>query len=391
MTKLSEATEIITLSPSEDNLTAGANYAAITLPWTFNRMMLNTGVKGQKQRALNIAKGIVAQAMLRKWFSDHGVIANDEKKSHRDDDLFDFNIEANGKNVMLDVKSIHYYTDYKVEGRDPFTTDLVIANANYPGPDWRNFFPMIVPHTQIRQDKEAYCFAITASHDFRNVNRGSSVFDYLTTFPYGEQMAFMCNKKLIIAREEKGKGFFIELRYDAEDIVSPDTINLIATGEWDSTVVMHELALKKGKASRKIGPFSCFSNVRIERESLEAFSGTITLNCRSNELGTPILNSSRRNINTKPTEPLVWDRESFCNLCLPDDFEMHVVGWIDKEDFLNACRQYDAWVWPDDSTNRFHNQPWTQITEKDERSIKVAGFIDSVTSHDNPPVIELVI
>ena len=35
--------DIWVLKPTIDDLKVGANYAAITLPWTFNRMMMNTG------------------------------------------------------------------------------------------------------------------------------------------------------------------------------------------------------------------------------------------------------------------------------------------------------------------------------------------------------------
>lgn len=49
-----------------------------------------------------------------------------------------------------------------------------------------------------------------------------------------------------------------------------------------------------------------------------------------------------------------------------------------KVDFLQACRKYSGWVWPNDRVNKFENQPWTQITEKDKSTISAVGFEDCI-------------
>jgi len=51
-----------------------------------------------------------------------------------------------------------------------------------------------------------------------------------------------------------------------------------------------------------------------------------------------------------------------------------VIGWISKQEFLDACRQYTGWVWPIDKTNKYHNQPWNQITQRDQRMLVAKGF-----------------
>jgi hypothetical protein len=61
MPKLKTKADIWVLTPNANDLKAGAYYAAVSLPWTFNRMMLNTSSAGQRHRALNIAKGVVAK------------------------------------------------------------------------------------------------------------------------------------------------------------------------------------------------------------------------------------------------------------------------------------------------------------------------------------------
>ena len=113
MKKLSQINEILTLKPKREDLIAGAKYAAITLPWTFNRMMLNTNSAGQQLRALNIAKGIVAQEVLHRALESLGVSAEVQRKSYRDEDLFDFHVTINGTKTMLDVKTLNYYSNYE--------------------------------------------------------------------------------------------------------------------------------------------------------------------------------------------------------------------------------------------------------------------------------------
>lgn len=378
MTKLSDQQEIIELTPTIDDLRAGANYSAITLPWTFNRMMFNTGVKGQNTRAHNIAKGIVVQAILRRYLLAAGIDAEDEVKSHRANDLFDFRINRGDESLLLDVKSIHYYTDYAVEGREEFSPELLIANANYPGPDWRHFFPMLVPHTQIKQPKEAYCFAISSSHDFRHLGPQETEVEYIAAFPYGEALPFLTTKKLVAAREEVGKGFYIQINYHKGELLGADTLTARVVGEWDGELVEYPVDLVANANGAEVGPLSCFSNINLDRDQYEEFHGQIDVSVCRNDFGDAVLNSSRRDINAIPTENVSWIRDSFCNLCLPTDFRIYLVGWTVKEQFLENCRKYSGWVWPNDAENKFHNQSWSQMTESDTKALQRAGFEDCI-------------
>ena len=190
MTRLTEPGQIRTVTATNRELKAGAEYAAVTLPWTFNRMMLNTRSSGQQERGLNIAKGIVAQKILVRELQNKGLNIGEQDKSHRDEDLFDLIIPANGSKVKFDLKSVNYYSDYAHMGREALTPELVLENGDYPGPEWHRFFPMLVPHTQINQDKEAYCFAIADSIDPRkDPLKGREEF-HLVAFPYGKHLPF---------------------------------------------------------------------------------------------------------------------------------------------------------------------------------------------------------
>src|SRR4051812_15850024 len=102
MRRLRKVNDIWMLRPLKEDLLEGARYASISLPWTFNRMMLNTGSIGQQGRALNIAKGIVGQEMLKRALCERGVRAVTQRKSHRNDDLFDFHVSIAGELTRLD-------------------------------------------------------------------------------------------------------------------------------------------------------------------------------------------------------------------------------------------------------------------------------------------------
>lgn len=378
MKKLSNPGDIWVLKPTKEDLLAGSRYAAITLPWTFNRMMMNTGSDGQQFRALNIAKGIVGQEILRRELERRGKKPVTQKKSHRDDDLFDFDIYMGATISKLDIKSINYYSNYTDVGRDPLTAKLIVQNASYPGPDWRRFFPMLVPHTQIAQNKEAYCFVIASSVDTRKDIFTNRCGFALTAFPYGEMLAFISSKRLCLARENAGAGFYINCAYKQGSMFDASKLGLIINGEWDGKLKALNIDMVKNITKSDIGPFSCISSFQLSKENYESFSGSIEIRVSKNEFDEVVLNSLKRNINSIPNSPFTIKPTDFCNLILPNDYTVYILGWITKQDYLKACRKYTGWVWPDDKINKFNNQTWSQITVNDEASVRQAGFEDCI-------------
>lgn len=375
MKQLSNESEIWCLSPSKEDLIQGANYAAITLPWTFNRMMKNTSTRGQQERGLNIAKGIVVQEVLKREFDKHGVTAILQRKSHRDNDLFDFKLRINGVLTKLDLKSIHYYTNYQGDIRPPFTTEYLIANKDYYGSKWSKFFPMLIAHTQIEQSKESYCFAITSSIDMRRNIVDDRIQDALTAFPYGVHLGFFSSRSLCLSREEHQKGFYIDCAYLGEgSLFDRDMIDLEIIGEWNNSIQRYPITLSRGEIINGIGPFSCLSSFQIDRESYSSLTGTIQIDVADNELKQPVLNSLKTDTNIVPNEPFFLSKGDFCNLILPNDFKVYYLGWIVKSDFIEKCKKYVGWVWPQDSVSKYDNQPWDQITEKDYKRLSSLGF-----------------
>ncbi len=382
MRKLKTREDIWVLTPSADDLKAGAYYAAVSLPWTFNRMMLNTTSAGQRHRALNIAKGIVGQEILKREMERVGIKAQMQRKSYRDEDLFDFNVEIGGTLTKLDLKSVNYFTDYAPIGREPFSADLLMKYTGYADADWRTFFPMLVPHTQIEQSKEGYCFAIASSIDLRKDIATKRTGYALTAFPYGEHLGFLSSKKLCLLREEANKGFYVEFLYKADSLFGSE-VTLSAIGEWDGEPSMIEVKLRSGVA-KQVGPFSCISSFQVDKDSYDQLSGSVEISVKKNGFKTPVLNTQKRNTNRVPKGSFKLARPDFCNLFLPTDYTLYVIGWTYKDEFLQACRQYTGWVWPKDSIDKFKNQAWTQITEKDRKNLGKKGFGSSIP---DPPRI----
>jgi hypothetical protein len=375
MRKLKSKADIWVLTPNVDDLKAGAYYAAVSMPWTYNRLNANTSSAGQKGRALNIAKGIVGQQMLEREMVRRGLKAQAQLKSYRDEDLYDLHVDFNGALTKLDLKTVNYFTNYKPVGRESFSRDLLLTHAGYAGADWRTFFPMLVGHSQIEQSKEAYCFAIATSIDLRNdidTNRA----DYaLTAFPYGEYLSFLSSTKLCLLREEDNKGIFLELSYETDSIVASD-ITLSIIGEWAGKPRVQPVKLKPNVA-QTAGPFSCVASFQVDRNSYDVFYGAVEISVKKNEFSKAVLNSTKRNLNAIPKETFVLTHADFCNLFLPNDYTLYVVGWIYKDEFLKACRRYTGWVWPLDKVDKYSNRPW-EITEDDKTRLEGIGFASSI-------------
>jgi hypothetical protein len=376
MRKLKTKADIWVLTPNTNDLKAGAYYAAVSLPWTFNRMMLNTSSAGQQHRALNIAKGVVGQEMLLREMTRLGIKAQTQRKSYRDEDLFDLHVTISNSLTKLDLKTVNYFTNYAPVGREDFSPDLLLKYAGYAGADWRTFMPMLVPHTQIEQSKEAYCFAIASSIDLRKDIASNRSAYALTAFPFAEYLPFLSSKKLCLMREAAKKGFTLEISYETNSLLSSEIMFSII-GESAGKPSVESVKLKPGVAKR-VGPFSCISSFQIDKDSYDQFDGAIEMTVKKNEFSAFVLNSQKRNVNEVPKETFVLTRSDFCNLFLPTDYTLYVIGWTRKDEFLEDCRKYTGWVWPMDKIDKYKNQTWSQITDDDRHRLEATGFGGSI-------------
>jgi hypothetical protein len=382
--KLKTNKDVWVLTPTAADLQAGAHYASVSLPWTFNRMMMNTGSVGQQYRALNIAKGIVGQEMLMREMVRLGIKAQTQRKSHRDEDLFDLHVQIDGDLTKMDLKSIHYFTNYGPVGREQFSPDLLLKYAGYADADWRTFFPMLVPHTQIEQSKEAYCFAIASSIDLRKDIATNRMGYALTAFPYAAYLPFLSSTRLCLMREEAKKGFYLEISYETDSLIASE-ITLSIIGEWAGKPSIQAVTLNP-EAAKRAGPFSCISSFQLDKDSYERFYGAVEIAVKKNEFSKLVLNSQKRNINDIPKETFVLTPTDFCNLYLPTDYTLYVIGWTRKDEFLQNCRKYTGWVWPMDKIDKYRNQAWSQITEDDQHRLETTGFAGSI--QDKPRLLK---
>ncbi len=108
--------------------------------------------------------------------------------------------------------------------------------------------------------------------------------------------------------------------------------------------------------------------------------GVLTIAVALNALKVPVLSAAKRNINEAPPISLAVARDDICNLVLPDDYTLRILGWMTKTEYIEQCRQYRGWVWPQNSQDKTRNQAWTMITDKDRTALTRAGFDDCIKS-----------
>lgn len=379
MTFLSSPDHVWSATATPEELAEGVRYASISLPWTFNRMMMRSSPTGQNNRAYNIAKGIVGQEVLTRVLRSNGIAVELPRDSHRDEDLFDIRVTIDGTTQNVDLKTINYYSNYS-DKRPPFSPEYVIQHSGYDGPRWREFFPMMIPHTQLNQDKTVYLFAIAESIDFRAELTAGRSEHAIVGFPYGDMCEFLQADRLISAREATHNGVSLSLTYNSTEDATETPLPVDVLGEWDGELVRRNTELTSTDEI-EVGPFSCVSAIRLPSDAyFSEFEGGIEWTIESNELDEPVRNTTGRNLNQIPDEPMVIEKSNFCNLRLPDEYTVHFLGWTTKDEFTQNCRNYRSWVWPDDSVDPAKNTPWSQLTDDDRTKLQRIGFDDAIQS-----------
>lgn len=385
MSKPDSPHNVWVLRPTAADLRKAAVYASIALPWTFNRLNTQTSVAGQIQRAQNITKGVVGQEVLRRELESKGMECEIDRTDHRNPDWSDFSIGAD--NIRFDVKTMNYYTDYEVDGRPEFGLDYLIANSSYNGPEWNKFFPMLVPHNQIDQDKHAYCFAIASSKQLDKIEDTGQSNHFITAFPYGDHLAFFSSKRLCEQRERENAGIMLEIETDG-DLLSPITgpMNIEIIGEWEGSVKRETVVVAPGNPGIT-SEFSCVSSFRIDFAAYRELEGSVYISVKKNLLRgrVPPTHSKGKNLNVMPRDPLKLDRTSFCDLYLPDDYCLNFIGWIEKDSFLEACRTHHPWVWPNHREDDSLNRHWVGIDTRTKKMLIKAGLSDAVDHQSQRP------
>lgn len=359
MSRLASADQILVVEPNLEDRYLGARYAGISLSWTYDRMeQEGSRARGTRNRAFNIAKGLVGQRALQRELSTRGVSVVEEQKSHRETDSYDLKFPDHPEFDRLDVKTFNHFTDYGVPQKDDLSPTLLGDNLGYEGPEWGHFFPLLIPYDQFSQAKEAYCFAISSSVDYRNtIHRRPGyelyAFPDLDT-PLGDYMVDDPRK-----REAENAGFTVEVDVTA-DALQGCKFKLI--GEWDGDVKEDWITFSDTPV--RFGPISQVNSYKISKD-------TYDLLARSDAAITVrIPDAPDANIASQVQE---LTDEAFHNLLMPSEFTMYYLGWIPKAEFRERATARPAWKQPTgDAFTR--NQPWEDVSPSDQRFLENNGL-----------------
>ncbi len=350
-TPLSDPKQIWESKITEREQREAIEYATISLPWTFDRM--HYGGKAQKStndRMVHIAEGVLAQSVLERELTKRGKKCDMDWTGYRESDIFDFKVNEK----IYDVKTTVIYSEYSANWkRQEFTPELFIQNYDYPGPEWRRFFPVMVPMTQLTPErmKDSYIFGIAETkQDLRRRTPAFGDSGFWCAAPYGKAQIYFQDRKLIEAREKSKKGFVLKAKWErSQKVLSQErgSIRIIPIGEWNGdrqSVV--EIILKPGEDGSSRVRYSALGCIRVDHPSELNPSDKIVIAAESNF----------DDMVTKPTNPLenindpnfewVLNSESFVNLKVPEDFKIYWIGHIPFSEFSAKFIKYPAYFIP---------------------------------------------
>jgi len=248
------------------------NYATISLPWTFDRMRYGPRKQHSvNDRLVHILLGVLNQTILERILSERGYKCSKQWKKYRDSDVFDFHV--NGR--TYDVKTTHIYSEYsKKNERENFSPELLMTNKDYPGPEWRHFFPMMVPISQLTVDKikDAYIFGISETYqDIRHIAPSKGDKGFWCAAPFEKAFYFMQSTYVIRRREEEEQGFKIRVSWKRNQ----RSLNgkrkvacLTIFGEWAGERQIENIEIKESKTAISEHTFSSLSCVRFSHPSI---------------------------------------------------------------------------------------------------------------------------
>lgn len=354
MSRLETVDQIWEIQPTLEDKYLGARYAGISLFWTYDRMKQEQrGSHAKRNRAFNIAKGHAAQLALHRELSTSGIDVELEEKSHRVTDSFDLRFPSHPEVDKLDVKTFNHFTNYGIDEKPTLTPELLADNFAYDGPKWGQFFPLLVPYDQFAQNKDAYCFGIASSIDYRSRITGREGYE-LYAFPDTDEEIGQVLVSDIAAREQANLGFRLSVDTTGRDL--PEEHKLKIIGEWDGDI--KEQWVPIGNQQTPFGKIAGVDSFKIRKKTyrlLEKTGAEISLKIVDSDIELP-----------KPDTGLTLSAADFHNLLLPTDFTIYVLGWISKSAFQTRALTHPGWTNPS-QTEFTRNQPWDTISSADER------------------------
>jgi hypothetical protein len=367
MEKFAESSQILTTEMEESDLADAIKYTTISLPWTFDRMQY--GFRSQRtvnERIMNILKGVLNQSLLKRTLEAQGYECETDWSNYRESDIFDFEIN----NRLYDVKTAHVYSEYGESGdwdREPISPELIEEYRSNEGPEWKTFLPMIVPFTQLSgsRSKDEFIFGIAETEkDIRRTEPEVGDNGFWVAAPFNKGSHFFHNQVAISAREEKGQGFNIELRWGSQQSTFNDDddyeVEITIFGERDGERREETFSLSKHDTYTSDTEFSSFSMARVDNPAVLSDHDEITVTPHSNYEGKiPKPTNPRTDLSDDDLE-WVLESDSFVNLRMPSEYSVMWVGHIPQEEYFEVFQQYPAYFNPKEDNTK--NEP-ARLTE----------------------------
>lgn len=357
MTRVNDADQILQVSPTLPERKSGARYAAISLFWTYDRMRQEAKrSNATRNQAFNIAKGLVGQKCLQRALDERGVEIKLEEKSHRETDSYDLRFPEQSSFSDLDLKTFNHFTDYGVDEKPPLDRNLIGDNIDYEGPEWGHFFPMLVPYDQFSQDKEAYCFAISSSIDYRSHIEGRGGYE-LYAYPDTNNAVGEFLVSDIEGRESRSEALSISVKTSVNGKKTPLELKVI--GEINGN--LEERWIEVTSTPTMFGPVSGVASFKITEETYR------TLDNQGSHIEIEVASSPADDALSRNSLKLTTD--DFHNLLMPSEFTFYFVGWITKQGFKSQAQTHPGWRRP--SRDEFtRNKRWTDLSDRDERFLR---------------------
>jgi len=351
MKRVTKTSDIWRISVSNEIEKKGVLYASKSLPWTFNRMGLQEGKWTWYRRMMRISIGVMTQEALLGALRRKGLQMEKEWKDYRTEDTFDLKA-PNG--TRIDVKALNHYTDYGGVARPEFSLAYLIQNRDYSGNEWAKFFPWLVPRDQLKRD-DLFIFGLLSSKNYMAERIGGRDEDFIITSPPAAWGSFLNNKKIILAREEDGKGLDLRLKLTENTTLAEDSIRFHVGYEKSGKFYEEKLVLKNGQ-SGMIDGVSSLAYIRVQKRDLAVFIGKLLVHFK-NHFKKPIISGQKLvDLNRAPSDHWVVTKDMFANLYLPKPMTLYFSGWIERNQFETLRQNYPSYAHPVDSESKERNQ-----------------------------------
>lgn len=359
MASLTKASDIWKTQPTPNDKKSALDYATISLPWTFDRMRYGGRTQNAtNKRLVKILEGVLNQTILQRRLKKDGTVCKMDWTGYRESDIFDFIINKK----KFDVKTGTIYSNYdKKFKRTPFSPQLVIKHKNNFGPEYKNFFPVGVAISQInpKVKKDSYIFGFTVTaydprtKDGRKPKQGDGGF--WCSAPFLQPGVFFHSTKVIFAREEEKKGFFIRINWKREQsTLDAKKITVKFFGEWNAKRLTKTIKLSPRTKTSIPCEFSSLSTINVDHPSLLLDGDKLEITVQNN-FKKKIPKSTNPNINLNDSR-FTWTltNESFINLNVID-YAVYWLGHISFDKFCKTFVKYPSYFIP--LPGRKKNQP----------------------------------